>query len=131
MAESFKNTALVGAFSDVVGDFADLLQKELRLAKAELSAKLSAKLRAGVWMSVAALLGVFAALVLIEAAVFAIAAYGIALHWSCLMVAAVLAVLGAAAYAKGSSADAHEEITPTRTLHQIKQDIATAKEQLR
>ena len=130
MAESLKNTALVGAFSDVVGDFADLLQKEMRLAKAELSAMLSAKLRAGMWMSVAALLGIFAALVLIEAAVFGIAAYGIALHWSCLIVAAVLAVVGAAAYAKGS-ADAREEITPTRTLHQIKQDIATAKEQLR
>ena len=130
MAESLKNTALVGAFSDVVGDFADLLQKEMRLAKAELSAKLSAKLRAGVWMSVAALFGIFAALVLIEAAVFGIAAYGIALHWSCLIVAAVLAVVGAAAYAKGS-ADAHDEITPTRTLHQIKQDIATAKEQMR
>ena len=130
MAESLKNTALVGAFSDVVGDFADLLQKEMRLAKAELSAKFSAKLRAGVWMSVAALLGIFAALVLIEAAVFAIAAYGIALHWSCLIVAAVLAVVGAAAYAKGS-ADAREEITPTRTLHQVQQDIATAKEQLR
>ena len=130
MAESLKNTALVGAFSDVVGDFADLLQKEMRLAKAELSAMLSAKLRAGMWMSVAALLGIFAALVLIEAAVFAIAAYGIALHWSCLIVAAVLAVVGAAAYAKGS-ADAREEITPTRTLHQVQQDIATAKEQLR
>ena len=130
MAEGLKNTALVGAFSDVVGDFADLLQKEMRLAKAELSAKLSAKLRAGVWMSLAALLGIFAALVLIEAGVFAIAAYGVALHWSCLIVAAVLAVAGAAAYAKGS-ADAHEEMTPTRTLQQIKQDIATAKEQLR
>ena len=130
MAESLKNTALVGAFSDVVGDFADLLQKEMRLAKAELSAKLSAKLRAGVWMSGAALLGIFAALVLIEAAVFGIAAYGIALHWSCLIVAAVLAVVGAAAYAKGS-ADAREEITPTRTLHQVQQDIATAKEQLK
>ena len=80
-------------------------------------------------MSVAALLGIFAALVLIEAAVFGIAAYGIALHWSCLIVAAVLAVVGAAAYAKGS-ADAREEITPTRTLHQVQQDIATAKEQL-
>ena len=130
MAESLKNTALVGAFSDVVGDFADLLQKEMRLAKAELSAMLSAKLRAAMWMSVAALLGIFAALVLIEAAVFGIAAYGIALHWSCLIVAAVLAVVGAAAYAKGS-ADAREEITPTRTLHQVQQDIATAKEQLR
>jgi hypothetical protein len=130
MAESLKNTALVGAFSDVVGDLADLLQKEMRLARTELSAKLSTKLRAGVWMSAAALLGIFAALVLVEAAVFGIAAYGVALHWSCLIVAAMLAAAGAAAYAKGS-ADAHEEITPTRTIHQVKQDIATVKEQLR
>jgi len=130
MAESLKNTALVGAFSAVVGDFADLLQKEMRLAKDELSGVLSAEPTPALWMAVAALLGIFAALVLIEAAVFGIAAYGIALHWSCLIVAAVLAIVGAAAFAKGS-ADAHEEITPTRTLHQIKQDIATAKEQLR
>lgn len=129
MAESFKNSALVGAFSDVVGDLAELVQKEMRLARAELLAKLSTKLRAGVWMSAAAGLGLLAVLVLIEAAVFGIAAYGLALHWSCLIVAAVLVVASGAAYAMGS-ADAHEEITPTRTIHQVKRDIATAKEQL-
>jgi uncharacterized membrane protein YqjE len=129
MAESLKNTALAGAFSNVIGDLADLVQKEMRLARAELSAKLSTKLRAGLWMSVAAVFAIFAAMVVVQAAIFGIAAYGIALHWSCLIVAAVLAVLGAAAYAMGS-ADAHEDVTPARTIHQVKQDIATAKEQL-
>jgi uncharacterized membrane protein YqjE len=129
MAESIKNSALVGAFSDVVGDLAELVQKEMRLARAELSAKLSTKLRAGVWMGAAAGLGFLAVLVLVEAAVFAIAAYGIALHWACLIVAAVLAIAGGAAYGMGS-ADAQEDITPTRTIHQVKRDIATAKEQL-
>jgi hypothetical protein len=129
MAESLKNTALAGAFSDVLGDLADLVQKEVRLARVELSAKLSTKLRAGIWMSAAAVFGIFAAVVLVEAAIFGIAAYGIALHWSCLIVAAALAVIGAGAYAMGS-ADAHEDVTPTRTIHQVKQDIATAKEQL-
>jgi hypothetical protein len=129
MAESIKNSALVGAFSDVVGDLAELVQKEMRLARAELSTKLSTKLRAGAWMLAAAGLGILAALLGIEAAVFAVASYGIALHWSCLIVAAVLAVAGGAAYAMGS-ADAHEDITPTRTIHQVKRDIATAKEQL-
>jgi uncharacterized membrane protein YqjE len=129
MAESLKNTALAGAFSDVIGDLADLVQKEVRLARVELSAKLSTKLRAGIWMSAAAVFGIFAAVVLVEAAIFGIAAYGIALHWSCLIVAAALAVVGAGAYAMGS-ADAREDVTPTRTIHQVKQDIATAKEQL-
>lgn len=130
MAESLKNTALVGAFSDVVGDLADLLQKEMRLARAEISAKISTKLHAGLWMSVAAIFGIFTALVLVQAAIFGLAAFGIALHWSCLIVAAALAVAAGAAYAVGS-ASAHEDVTPARTIHQVKQDIATVKEQLR
>ena len=79
----------------------------------------------------AAALGLFALLVLVQAAIFGIASgFGIALHWSCLAVAALLAVMAATAYAKGR-ADAKEELTPTRTIYQVKQDIATAKEQLK
>jgi putative superfamily III holin-X len=129
MVEHLKNSALPRAFADVVGDLADLVQKEIHLAKAELSEKLSAKLRAGVWIGVAAGLGLIAALLVIEGIVFGIATFGIALHWSCLIVAAVLAAAAATAYAKGS-ADAREELTPTRTIRQVKRDIATAKEQL-
>jgi hypothetical protein len=131
MADHLKNSALPRALSDVVSDLADLFQKEIRLAKAELSHKLSLKIRAGVWISVAAGLGLVAALVLVEAMVFGIAAaFGIALHWSCLVVAALFAAAAAAAYAKGS-ADDQEELYPSRTVEQVKQDIATAKEQLR
>ena len=115
--------------ANVVGDLADLLQKEIYLAKAELSEKLSAKLRAGVWNGAAAGLGVVAALLVIQGAVFGIATFGIPLHWSCLIVAAGLAVVAAAAYAKGS-ANAREELTPSRTIRQVKKDIATAKEQV-
>ena len=129
MVEHLKNSALPRAFADVVGDLADLVQKEIHLAKAELSEKLSAKVRAGVWIGVAAGLGLIAALLVIEGIVFGIATFGIALHWSCLIVAAVLAAAAAAAYAKGS-AGAREELTPTRTIRQVKRDIATAKEQL-
>lgn len=129
MNSPLKDSALVGALSDVVGDLADLLQKEMRLAKTELADKISQKLRAGLWMSVAGGLGFIAVLVFIEAIVFAISSYGIAPHWSCLIVAAVLGVLGAVAYTKGK-ADAQAELTPTRTLQQVQRDIATAKEQL-
>ena len=130
MGDHIKNTALPRAAADVFGDFADLIQKELRLAKAEISEKIAAKLRAGLLMGLAGGIGFIALLLVIQGIVFGISSTGIALHWSCLIVAAVLAIVGAAAFAKGS-ADAHEEITPTRTLHQIKQDIATAKEQLK
>jgi uncharacterized membrane protein YqjE len=129
MNERLKNTAMVGALSDVVEDLGDLLQKEVRLAKAELSEKLATKLRAGVWMSVTGIFGLCAVLVLIEAVVFAIASYGLALHWSCLIVAAALAVVAVGAYAIGR-ADARASVSPSRTIHQVQRDVAAAKEQL-
>jgi protein-S-isoprenylcysteine O-methyltransferase Ste14 len=124
-----KNQALPRALSDVVADLADLFQKELRLAKAELSEKLSIKAWAGVWMAAAAFFALFAVILVVQAAVFAVATFGFAMHWSCLIVATVLAFVGAAAFAKGR-ADAAEDLTPNRTIHQVKQDVAIAKEQL-
>jgi hypothetical protein len=127
--DRIKDATLPQAVSDVVGDLADLFQKEMRLARAELSAKISTKLRAGVWMSAAGVFGLIAGLLVVQAAVFAIASYGIALHWACLIVAGVALGFAGIAYLKGRS-DAQEELAPTRTIHQIKRDIATAKEQL-
>ena len=127
--ERIKDAALPRAVSDVVSDLADLFQKEMRLARAELSAKIATKLQAGVWMSAAAVLGVIAALLVVQAAVFAIASYGITLHWSCLIVAGVVAAIAVFSYLRGRS-DAQEELAPTRTINQIKRDISTAKEQL-
>jgi uncharacterized membrane protein YqjE len=121
-----KDTVLIGTLSDLVEDVTDLLQKEVRLAKAELSEKVSTKLRAGLWMSITGVLGICTTFVLIEAAIFAIASLGLALHWSCLIVAAALAVAAVAAYAIGS-ADAAASITPTRTLHQVHRDIAATR----
>jgi hypothetical protein len=53
---------------------------------------------------------------------------GIALHWSCLIVAAVLAAAAGAGFSKGR-ADVPEQLTPDRAINQVKQDIAVAKEQ--
>ena len=57
MNERLKDTLLVGTLRNVVEDVADFLQKEVRLAKAELSEKLSIKLRAGLRMSTTGILG--------------------------------------------------------------------------
>ena len=101
----------------------------MRLARAELSDKITTKLQAGIWMSAAGLMSLIAALLVVQAAVFGIASYGIALHWSCLMVAGVATAIAALAYFKGR-AGAQEELAPTRTINQIKRDISTAKERL-
>ena len=127
--EQLKNSALPQVVSEVVSDLADLFQKEMQLARAELAAKLSTKMQGGVWMSAAGLTALIAVLLILQAIVFGIASFGIALHWSCLIVAAGLGVIAAAAYFKGRS-DLKAELTPTRTIRQIRRDISTTKEQL-
>jgi hypothetical protein len=127
--DRLKDLALPHALSGAVGDLADLIQKELRLARAEISQKISTKLQATAWMSVAAGLGLITAILGVQALAFGIASYGIAMHWSCLIVGGVFACLAAMAFFKGR-ANASENLAPTRTLNNIKRDIATAKEQL-
>ena len=127
--ERLKNAALPHAVSDVVADLADLFQKETRLARAEVSAKISTKLQAGVWMAVAGVIGFVAFLVLVETVVFAIASTGLAIYWACLIVGGFLAAVAGIAFLKGR-ADAQEELTPDRTVRNIRRDISTAKEQL-
>lgn len=125
--EDLKHSALPRALADAIADGIDLFQKELRLARAEITEKFATKLKAGTYFAIAALLGFVVVMVLVEAAIFALAARGIALHWACLIVAAVLAVAAGAIFALGR-ADAKESVSPDRTIAQIKQDIATAKE---
>jgi hypothetical protein len=110
-------------------DLAELIQKEMRLARAELSAKLSIGIRAGIWMSAAAFFAIIAALLVVQACVLGLAtATGLALHWSSLIVAAVLGVLAAAAFTKGK-ADVPDQLAPDRAINQVKRDIEVAKEQ--
>jgi hypothetical protein len=129
MAERLEHSDLIQALGALLGDLSDLLQKEIRLAKAEVTERLTSKLHAGVWMGVAALFGLLTAILLIEASVFAIASYGIPIYWACLLVAVVLGAAGLASFYHGRSL-AEQELTPKRALRQIAQDIKTAKEQL-
>jgi hypothetical protein len=124
-----KESTLFRAASETVADLADLLQKEMRLARAEITDKLSTKLQAGIWMTAAGLLGFLALLILLEAIIFGLVALGLAPFWSALIVAVVLACLAGAAYFKGRS-DATKGLTPTRAIRQVKEDIRTTREQL-
>lgn len=128
--DRLKYSTLPTAFSNVLADIVDLFQRELQLAKAELSLKLSTKLRGGVWMLAAAALFLLAAAVFCQALVIWIASFGIALHLACLIVGAILVGLASLAYICGRG-DVSEDLTPTRSIHHIKEDIRTTKEQLR
>jgi uncharacterized membrane protein YqjE len=127
--EPLKESALLTAVTGLAENLADLFQKELRLAKAELSANLSLKLQAGFWMMGAGLLAFLAVLLLLQTIVFALIAMGWQPHWACLFVAGLLAVAAAGAFYKGR-ADTAKSIAPKRSIRQIKEDVKVTKEQL-
>jgi Mn2+/Fe2+ NRAMP family transporter len=80
-------------------------------------------------MFVATFLATTAALLVVLACVLGLAAAtGLALHWSSLIVAAVLAVIAGASFAKGK-ADVPDQLVPDRAINQVKRDIEVAKEQ--
>jgi hypothetical protein len=66
---------------------------------------------------------------LCEAAIFAIASLGLALYWSCLIVAAVIGGCAAATFLYGRSTMPNTFV-PTRSVSQVSEDIRTVKEQL-
>lgn len=127
--EHLKDSTLLRSISDITADLADLVQKELRLARSELAENIFAKFRASIWIGVAGGLGLISVFLALQALVFEIASFGISMQLACLVVAALVAAASALAYYKGHI-DGQRDITPKRSLRQIKQDISTAKEHL-
>jgi uncharacterized membrane protein YozB (DUF420 family) len=128
--ERARQASIPQALSEVMGDFADLFQKELRLARAELTANVSTKLRGGVWLTLAALFGLLSLSLLLGAAVAWITTLDVSLHVAFLIMAVALALLAVLFYLVGRK-DAGAELSPSRTIRQIHADIQTTKEQLR
>src|SRR4029077_10360077 len=93
--ESPRDSGLVRAATDLFADLSDLIQKEIRLARAEIVHKLTLGLRGGVWMAAAGVVGFLAVIFILEGVVFAIASMDIELHWACFIVAAALLLIAA------------------------------------
>src|ERR1700731_1434645 len=127
--ESLRDSGLVRAATDLFADLSDLIQKEIRLARAEIVHKLSVKVRGGIFMAVAGVIGFLAVIFLLEGIAFAIVAAGLAAYWACFIVAAGLLVVAAGVFLTGRS-QAEAEFAP-RTTRQLGATLRTAKEQLR
>jgi hypothetical protein len=127
--EHLSGSTLPRAFSGAMADFADLVQKEIRLARAEIGQKLASKVRGGAWMIVAAMFGFVTILLLMAGLVIWVSALGFSLPAACLLVAAATAVLATIAYFAGRD-DAREGLAPERTIHQVNRDFQEAKETL-
>jgi Putative Actinobacterial Holin-X, holin superfamily III len=124
--ERLRNCGLTQALTELLADLGDLVQKEIQLAKAEVTEKITSRLRASVWMVAAAFMGLIAFLLVVEAAVFGLASLGLELHW---------AVCWWLPYSPQAGRPCSITAAPWRRLKccrlkQITRDIKTAKEQL-
>jgi len=128
-SERLRQSNLPETFSQVLGDLADLFRKELRLARAELSSNVSAKLRGGIWFGLAGVFGLASLALVLGALVAWITSLDVSLHVAFLIVAAGVGLLAVIAYFAGQK-DAQAELTPSRTISQVKRDIEITKEQL-
>jgi hypothetical protein len=127
--DGIRSSAFIRTITDVLDALPDLFRKEIRLAQVEFSEKIKDGVKAGVWMIVAGFLALISFFILIEAAIFGIASLGLALHWSCLIVAAAIGAAAAGSFLYGRSA-MPDTLVPARSAREINEDIKTVKEQL-
>ena len=116
--------------SDLVAQFTRLVQKEGRLARAELSENIG-KAATGLGLVIGgAVLLIPAIVVLLDAAVAAITERGhLAPYWSALIVGGVVLTLGLVLLAFGGRRLRPSNMVPTRTMQQLQRDASVAKAQ--
>jgi anti-sigma-K factor RskA len=127
MPTDLRHSPLSHAVGDVLQDVSDLVQKELRFARAELTSNLNAVVWKAAGIIVAAVFALVALLALTEAAIFALASEGIPLHFACLVAGGAAAVIAVIAYVASRS---RASVSPSRTIQHMSADIRTAKEHL-
>lgn len=119
-------TLLTGA----LGQSADLVQAEFRLARAELSEKLAALRYGLVMMAIGAILLIVALGMLLQALVGGLIAAGMSPPLAILLVAGGTAVVGLVLFLMGQKRLEPEALTPDRTLDSLSADSRMVKETL-
>ena len=116
--------------ADLGSSITTLFRKEIQLARAETSEKISQA--GGALASIAAggILALAALLVLLQALVVAIAELGVPPALAALIVGLVVALLAWGLVHKGLTALKASSLTPDRTVDALKRDAQMAKEQL-
>ncbi len=124
MPTDLRHSALSRAVGDVLQDVSDLVHKELRFARAELTSNLNTVVWRIASIAIAAVFALVALLVLAEAAIFALVDQGMSAPLACLLVGAAAIVIAVIAYAASRS---RASVSPSRTIEHVSADIRTAK----
>lgn len=116
-------------FGDLTHSVTTLFRKEIELARAETSEKVSqAGLAAGA-LAAGGILALAALIVLLQALVIALSELGLAPALSALIVGGVVAIIAFALIYKGMNDLKASNLAPTRTVEALRRDAHMVKEQ--
>jgi Putative Actinobacterial Holin-X, holin superfamily III len=125
-----EDRSLKDLLGDLSGNITTLFRKEIQLARAETSEKISQVGYAIGSIAGGGILALAALIVLLQAVVLGITAAGVPAGWASLIVGAVVAIVAYALIHKGTSDLKAGNLAPNRTMESIKRDAHVAKEQV-
>lgn len=125
-----EDRSLKDLLGDLTGNITTLFRKEIQLARAETSEKISQVGYAIGSIAGGGILALAALIVLLQALVIGITAAGIPAGWSALIVGAVVAAIAYGLIHKGTNDLKAGSLAPSRTMDSIKRDAHVAKEQM-
>ena len=123
-----KNKGVVDLAGDALKEIATLIQTELQLLRAEISEKLSFTALSVVLIGAGGLLLMAAIVLLLQAAVAGLVAYGFSLPVAALTIAAVTLSAGAGLVWLGVNRLSLARLAPSKTLDQLQKDSTLTKQ---
>jgi hypothetical protein len=121
--------SLKGLLSDLSASITTLFRKEIQLARAETSEKITQSMVALGAIAGGAILALAALMVLLQALVIAIAEMGVPPALASLIVGVVVAAIAYFMIHKGTNDLKASSLAPTRTVDSLRSDAQLAKEQ--
>lgn len=120
-----------GLVSTLVDQVTTLAQQEARLARSEVGDAVARIAAGAMTIAIATALLIAGLVTLLEAAVLALQMYGVSPIWSVVIVGVAVIAVGAVMLASAVSAIKKTDVVPRRTVGQMQQDVAVAKEHAR
>jgi hypothetical protein len=129
MQHTTDDRSLKELIGDLSGSISTLFRKEIQLARAETSEKITQSMVAVGAIAGGAILALAALLVLLQALVIAISELGVPPGWASLIVGVIVAAIAYFMIHKGTNDLKASSLAPSRTIDSLRSDAHMAKEQ--
>jgi len=130
MQHSADERSLGELFADLARETGTLVSREVALARTEMTEKAAAVGKDIAFLAVGGMVAYAGLLAIVAAVILVLAANGVPLWVSALIVGLVVAIVGYVLVQRGLAALKRQDFAPRQTLDTLKEDTQWAKEQI-